>query len=243
MPKFQKRYPPRSGYYGPVAKRVNTYGPAAMQLAKDVAYLTTLVNSEPKWHVVQSANNFNWAGAVVDLSAISTGGSDDSFERSGQTVLPRFLTFRCHLNKSVSGVSDHTTVRMLVFRYWGEDSTAAAPIPPVAADIIRTPGTQYAPMSVLNRDNTGSRGDRQRRIEILRSEQITLDKVSLTSKDFHYNIEMNGTKVPKKEHIKFDSNATASAISGGIYVLFLSDVTTTTDMSYTVVSNLTFYDN
>ena len=98
-------------------------------------------------------------------------------------------------------------------------------------------------MSVLNRDNTGGRGDRQRRIEVLRSEQITFDKVGVTCKDFTYNLEMNGSKVQKKEHIKFESNAAASAISGGIYALFISDVTTSTDMSYTMTSNLTFYDN
>lgn len=237
--KYVKKYAKNN--YNPIARRVNVYGTAGMQLAKDVAYLATLINSEPKWHPVSASNNFSWSGGVVDLSAIPNG--DTSYNRDGQTVLPRFLSVKGSVKKATTGTASQSTYRMMIFRYWGEDSGASPPVAPSPADVLRTTGTQYAPYALLNRDNVGARGDRTRRIEVLRSECFTLDKVSQTFKDFSYNLEMNGTKVKNKEHIKFEGPATETPISGGIYILFITDDNNALDHSFYFTTNLTFHDN
>lgn len=242
-----KRYARKKSESG-FQKRKRVYGSAAKlgyndisAVAKQVAYLGTMINSEPMYHNVQSSNNINWLGGIVDLSNIPTG--DGPNQRTGTSVLPRFLNLKLQLVKGLSGTSDHSIMRALVFRYWGESSTAILPGVPQVNEILATTGTQFAATSVLNRDNTGARGDRERRIEILRNELVCFDKVSNTCQMYSYNIEMNGPSKQIKEHIKYDSTATASAISGGIYFLVISDVTTATDCAYKLTSNLTFYDN
>ena len=129
----------------------------------------------------------------------------------------------------------------MLFRYWGEPTDT--PTVPTAADLLVSTGTQFAPMSQLNDNNTGRRGDRERRIEVLRNEICTLDKVADTSLFFDWNIEVNGPSVQNKEHIKFNSLATATPVSGGFYLLFISDQSVSTDMAYYVSSRLVFYDN
>jgi len=114
---------------------------------------------------------------------------------------------------------------------------------PAVGNVIVTTGSAQAPLSHLNDDITGSRGDRQRRIEVLRSEMFTLDPVGKTSMDYSYNIEMNGPTVQRKQHMKFASSSTATAISGGLYFLIVSDSATAAEIAWTINSKVVFYDN
>lgn len=232
----QKKYP----LYKGISKRVNTYGPATMQLAKDVAYLGSIINSEPTNFEVKTSGNVGYNGVVIDLTAVPQG--DSAGTRHGNILLPRFISFRMHANKRISAsTADHITFRVMLFRSWVETAdTATVPAP---ADIMNIVGAAGAPMSHLNDNVTGARGDRQRRIEVLRSDFITLDAVGKTSKDYSYNIQMNGPNVQNKQHIKYLGAATATAISGGIYCYLCSDNATATEVAYYIDSRLTFYDN
>ena len=216
-------------------KRVKTYGKAGIQLYRDVQYLKGLVNSEPKYHLVQSANNFNWAGIMVSLSSIPSGtGFSD---RDGNSVLPRYLNINLNWG-CTNAASDPAVLRMILFRYWGEATGAGGSV--TVSEILSTVGTQFAPFSHLNDDNVGAKGDRQRRIEILNSELCVFDLTTTRQKAQTYNIVMNQGD-SNKEHIKFNTASTAEPVSGGLYIMFIGD--TITNSKYTLESKLTFYDN
>jgi len=151
--KGKRAYKPKNkSYYGPVAKRANVYGPAAMQLAKDVAYIASLVNSEPKYFTLEGTNNFTNNGIVLDLSLIPIG--DGNNNRDGNSVLPRYLSIRCSMAKAIPGSLNHNQCRVMIFRYWGIE-TDGTPVQPVAADVLATVGSQLSPLTHLNDNNTG----------------------------------------------------------------------------------------
>jgi len=214
--------------------RWSTYGAAGLQLARDVMYLKTLINSEPHNHYVQSANNFSWNGIIVSLSDVPAGDSDQ--ERTGTRVLPRFL----NVNWRATWAGQNTVVRVMLFRYWGEASSDGAPAVTVA-EVLRTSGTQFAPYTHLNDDNTGPRGDRDRRIEVLRSVLLNLDGVARQSEVCNWDVNVNGMAVNKKEHIDYTDMDTHQPISGGFYMLFIGNVAD--NASYHLESKLVFYDN
>jgi len=230
-----KRYPA-------VRKRYKVYAPAVSQLASDVMYLKGLINSEPKGHYVTDTNNFGYNGVVVSLSSIPSTGVQETYSRDGNRVLPRYLKLRCHINKQTAGTIVHNTVRYILFRWWGESPNVIGAAPAVA-DIISDVGTGYAPLSPLQNQITGSRGDRTRRIEVHRTGFVTLDQVGKTSLDLDINVELNGKSKKSKEHMEFYSDSTAPPTSGGFYLLLVGDNATGTDLSYTLYSHLTFYDN
>lgn len=215
--------------------RWSTYGAAGWQLAKDVMYLKTLINSEPHNHYVDSSNNFNWAGTVVSLSAVPVG--DTGEDRTGNRVLPRFAHLRMH----VQNAEQQNYVRVMLFRYWG-DATSAVPVV-TPAEVLRTVGTQFAPLSMLNEDNTGPRGDRARRIEVLKNVLLNLDSTQASSAVLDWDVEMNGMQVDKKEHMEWADavGQPTDPISGGLYLLFISN--SATNCAYQVASKLVFYDN
>lgn len=227
-------YQQRTKKRNPVKKRVRIYGKAGTQLYKDVMYLKGLINSEPKYHIVQSSNNFNYNGIIVSLSNIPSGGGVN--DRDGNSVLPRYLNINLVLG-ATNTASDPAVLRMLLFRYWGESTNVAGTV--TVAEILSTTGTVYAPYSHLNDDNVGAKGDRQRRIEILNSEFAVFDLVEKRQIAHTLNYVMNAGE--PKEHIKWNSSTTAEPVSGGLYMLFIGD--TITNSKYTIESKLTFYDN
>lgn len=227
-----KRYPA-------VRKRYRVYAPAVKQLASDVMYLKGLINSEPKFLTTQATNNIDFNGSVVSCCSIPQGDGESS--RDGNCVLPRYFHIRGNVIKAIGSGDNHTTIRIIIFWSWYDSSNGTGSA--TAAETLATTGNQYAPFSSLKPSNTGPRGDRARRIEVLRSDLVTLDQVSKTMYDFEYNIEMNGKGTFKKEHIEFVSSSTAEPNSGGIYVLFISGTATGTQLQYVMESKVTFYDN
>lgn len=221
-------------------KRYNVYYPAIKQLGKDVMYLKGLVNAEPKYHEVTNSNNFSYNGFVVALCNVPQG--DGNTSRDGNRILPRYLNVRFHINRNMTGTTyPHTTVRYVIFRWWGESSNAVG-VAPAAADILETVGSQFTPMSPLNNEITGSRGDRNRRIEVHRTGMITLDSVSKSSHDEEFNIKLNG-KNKIKEHIEYFDSTTNPPTSGGFFILFINDNATNVDAAFYLYSRLVFYDN
>jgi len=225
--------------YPAINKRARVYVPAVKQLASDVMYLKGLINSEPKNHYYSATGNFDWNGVILALNNVPQG--DTGTSRDGDRVLPKYQTIHAHINKDTAGRM-HTTIRYIIFRWWGESPNAVG-VAPVAADIIGALGTVYAPLSFLVGSITGSKGDRNRRIEIARTGTFTLDNVSKTSVDIKETIKLNGKDKQIKEHMEFYDGTTAPPVSGGFFMLFVQDSVTAADVSYTLDSHLVFYDN
>lgn len=217
-------------------KRWNVYMPAIKQLGNDVMYMKGLINSEPQAFVVQRQQFFSYNGFVESLCNIPTG--DQYGNRTGNRILPRYISINLHIRKTTAG-SAHNTIRFMILRSWIDNANAVGSL--VASEVLQTTGSLFAPVSHLNDDITGPRGDRNRRIEVLRSKQITFDAINYNAYNKQFNIELNGGQ--KKEHIEFVDSSTNQPNSGGIYLLFISDVINTTDVQYTFESKLTYYDN
>lgn len=217
-----------------VRSRWQVYGGAASQLAKDVLYLKSLINSEPHNHYVQDANNFNWLGAVVSLSDVPQGDTDN--DRTGNRVLPRYL----NMNLSITSGEGNAYVRVILFRYWGEATSATPSVTP--SEVLRDVGSQFSPLTHLDDNNTGPKGDRTRRIEVLRSVLLNLDQIEKRSECLMWDVEVNGMNVQRKEHCEFSDNGLATQpISGGFYVLFIGN--SATNSAYRLESKMVFYDN
>jgi len=243
---YPRKYVKRASKYNAVAKRAKVYGPAAVQLVKDVAYLGSLINSEPKYHITTLSDNINFNGLMTSLSSIPQG--DGTENRDGNSVLPRYLNAKFRIKKAVSlpvsSTLDSCTVRVIFFRWYG--NSAQSSTPPTPSEVLNQVGTTLAPYSFLDDDITGSRGDRQRRIEILKSDMFTLDTVTLTHKDYDINFQMNGPQVKNKQHLKFLNSGTGPGISGAVYLLVISSndpASSPTDLAINGQFKLVFYDN
>lgn len=232
--------PARRQYYKKKQQpgRIQIYGQAGKQLYKDVLYLKTLINSELNYFPLTSSNNIDSTGQVVSCCNIVQG--DQNYQRDGVSVLPRFFNMNLHVNKKITaaGTIDHETVRVILFRYWGEATSAAPSV--TVAEVL----TSADPLSFLQEDNTGRKGDRERRIEVLKSKLFTLDSVADTSRTWKWAINMNGPQVKNKQHIKFRSSTTEDPISGGIYFLIVTDNSSGANKSaFNFKSRLYYYDN
>ena len=218
--------------------RVQIYGQAGKQLYKDVMYLKSLVNAEMHYHLDNFSGNIDTTGTVISLNDVPQG--DDDNNRTGTSILPRWQGINFHVNKKITatGTVDHETIRVILFRYWGESSDALPSVIP--GDVLAV----VDPLSFLSQNNTGSKGDRERRIEVHKSKLFTLDSVADTSRTYKWNVQINGVNNKPKEHIKYLSEVTGEPLSGGFYLLFISDNGTGANKaSYTIRSKLNFYDN
>lgn len=234
VPYVRKRVYYKRKRPGPPASRWSIYGRAGGQLWKDVLYLKSLVNTEPHRKFVQSANNFNYNGIIVSLSTIASGTGAD--QRNGQRCLPRYI----NVNWEVTAGDANQKIRVMLFRYWGEATSDATPSVTVG-EVLRGTGDQFAPLSHLNEDNVGSKGDRLRRIEVLRSQLYSVDQIAVRSVADSWDVEVNGMNVQRKDHIEWPGSATTEPVSGGFYMLFISG--SVVNSSYGLESKLTFYDN
>lgn len=235
---YKKNYRRNGNGYHPIAKRVNTYGRAGYQLYKDVSYLATLINSEMHSFQLATSNNIDSVGRTESMNIIPQGNGEN--ERTGNSVLPRYQSINIHVNKAIAGPA-HETFRVILFRYWGE-ATSAAPVVTVG-EILDSFGA-IGPLNFLNEDNTGKRGDRERRIEIHKSKLFTLDQVADTSRTWKWNIEVNGMNKKVKDHVKFRSDVLESPVSGGFFLLFISDnATGSNKASFGIQCKINYHDN
>lgn len=230
--KYVRKYPVTTAK----RSRWSTYGAAGMQLARDVMYLKTLINSEPHNWYVNAGNNYNYNGAIVSLSNVTVGNSEQ--DRTGNRVLPRYLNVKWYVTTG----SVNNLARVMLIRYWGEATSAAPGV--TVAEVMRTTalGTVQAPLAHLNEDNTGPKGDRARRVEVLRSELVTLDnEVERRMYSGEWDVQVNGMNVQRKEHIEWRSSTTEEPVSGGFYMIFIG--ASATNDAYQLESKMTFYDN
>lgn len=234
MPYVKRKYPVRKRRYTkPAPSRWSIYGSAGKQLAKDVLYLKTLINSEPHRYETFGTNNFNWTGLIFSLCDVPQGDQDT--QRTGNRILPRYL----NVSWQVVGAEANSVVRILLFRYWGETTSAAPAVIP--NEILENIGTTYAPLSHLNDDNVGPKGDRQRRIEVHRSLLLNIDRTERSAEVGNWDVEVNGMNTQRKEHMEWRGVPTEQPISGGFYLMVIGD--SVANGSFKFDSKLVFYDN
>ena len=206
-------------------------------LTKKVNYLSSVVNSELKYHESVYVYSIDGAGTILPFNNIVQG--DSQVNRTGNTVLPKWLTLHMALRHNDATTEESEVIRIIVFRYWGEGTDAAPNV--TVGDILDIAN----PLSFLNDNNTGSRGDRERRIQIHKSYLLALNKSDKALRTFKLNIAVNKPSNKRKEHMKFRSSATEDAISGGFYVLVIGEnlVGAVEKNSIDVRGKLNFYDN
>lgn len=228
--------------YPAARKRYRVYAPAVRQLASDVMYLKGLVNAEPKNHFFLANNNVDYTGAMLSTCEVPQG--DGSGNRDGNRILPRYynLNGRIWLGSGFTGVA--VGVRVVVFKWWGESPNAVG-VAPVPSDILESAliSTQNACDAFLDPAITGSKRDRNRRVEVLRNFYKSLSVNGDPCLDIHEVIEMNGKGKTNKEHMEFYTTTTNPPTSGGIFVLIITSSATATDVGYHIKSKLTYYDN
>lgn len=220
-------------------QRFNNYKRGGKQLYKDVMYLKTLINSEPHTFTVAGSDNFTSTGAVHSLNRVPAGDGDHA--RTGTSMLPRYQQVNICIKKPATndaGTITHECCRLILFRYWGESSSAAPSVAP--SEILDS----LSPLSFLNDDNTGSKGDRERRIEILKSKVFNLNTNNKSQQNYKFNIQVNGPNQQEKQHIKYRASTTEDPISGGFYLLLISDNSSGTLLSaLDYNAKLVYYDN
>lgn len=227
--------PKRKTKENPYKKRVRVYGGAGRLLAKDLMYLKTVINSEMHHFTQPLTRDLDDVGTVEPLNIIAQG--DGVINRTGTSILPRFQSINFYITKNLAG-PNHEAFRVIVFRYWGEASSV---IPSVSvSEVLQDVNC----LSFLNDDNTGSKGDRERRIEVHKSVLFTLDNVATTSRTFKWNITVNGLAKNIKDHIKYRSSNEEQPISGGFYMLIISDNSSFANKSeINLNAKINFYDN
>lgn len=194
----------------------------ALQLAqkavKGVWYLKGLVNSELKFHDYTASANFDFNGAMYNITSIA-GGSGEN-QRNGNSIFVRYITLRGIIAANTSVA--YNTCRMIVFI--DKDSSGAVP---TAADLLATTGTGYAPIAPLNDDN-------RKRYKVLTSKTM-----SLSPSD--YNLPFK-SYIPIRHHVRYNSPTFNDYDKGQIYVLFISDQNTAVPL-FTLYSRVAYHDN
>lgn len=225
MVKYQNRRK-RSGKYSGM-NRLRNYKRGGVQLARDVMYIKSVINSELHIHRVSFTNQtLPSAGGIVALSTIAQGDTNPT--RSGQSILPKYLNARFCLNNANAGVED--TVRV-IFLMWKANS-----IPVIASVLENTsPWSHYADK------NTGS-NSRDRNMLILSDKTYTI--INGTEKqciNLKLDMPMNKVGVASPIHIKYDGPTTTSP-HNGIYMAYVG----THAVTYSLLNgevNFKFYDN
>lgn len=212
---------------GPVQKRVHVYGRAGKQLYKDVMYLKTLVNSELHYDYSSYNTTVDSTGSVYHLSAIAQG--DTNAQRSGNTVLPRYLQLQVMLYQNAA---DFDTIRMMVFR-WKDNST------PTIANVVEDSSNPiYSP---LNDNISGNQRDRQ--IDVIKNKVFLVGPDASNNGAILYKktIDLNPPNKQVKDHIKFDDTSTTAPV-GGIYMILIGTQAVNT-CEFRGMHKLSFHDN
>lgn len=208
--------------------RVQIYGRAGKQLYKDVMYIKSLVNSELHYDYSSYNTTVDSTGSVYHLTAIAQG--DSIAQRSGNSVLPRYLQIQFTLHNSEGNLFD--TVRMMVFR-WKDDST------PTIANVLEDASNPiYSP---LNDNISGNVRDRQ--IDVIKNKVFLTGGESPSNGGIYYKkiFDLNPPSKQIKDHVKFDDTSTTAPV-GGIYMFMIGTQAVNTT-SFRGMHKLSFHDN
>lgn len=180
-------------------KRGRIYGKAGYQLAKDVMYLKSVINSELHYYVhTISSLSVSSTGGIVHLTPIGVG--DTAILRTGDSILPKYLNVKFNIHNANAGQRD--TCRVIFFM-WKEMTT------PSITDILHS-ASPYAHYAV---NSTGVRRDRL--INVLYDKTFTV--VNGTAKEnvsAKCDLQMNRPGVKQPVHIKYAGTGTTNEMNG-----------------------------
>lgn len=194
----------------------------AMQIASKalsgVNYIRGLVNSELKFHDVESSTTFSNSGAMINLTEIA-GGSGDA-QRNGNSIFVRYITLRGIMAANTN--ASYNTCRMIVFI--DKDTSGTTP---TASDVLATTTTGFVPIAPLNDTNRA------------RYKVLTSKLVLLSPSDYN---EPFKSYMNIRHHVRYNSATATDTDKGQIYCLFVSDQDTLTPL-YTLHSRVAYHDN
>lgn len=207
--------------------RFKTYGRAGAQLYKDVMYLKGIINAEVKNHYVDINQNVISSGVVHQLSNISQG--DDSGDRDGAKIFPRWLQVRGTLSNS----TNDDTIRMIIFR-WAENTT-----PSVGAVLEGTPH----PHSYYDEDITGNKQDRT--LHVLYDQRFNFKSGTESARqEVTIQIDINPPTQNRKVHIEYPASATSLPCMNKICMLLIGINAGGAGEGFSIIkTKLSFYDN
>jgi len=189
----------------------------AERTAKGLMAIKKLINIETKFVDLNgSANTFDSAGALVYASGITQG--TDISQRVGDSIRMQRVSFSAWVRGGTSFVK--TNARVLLVR-----DLENAGVIPVPSDILSGLSSTQSPMVPYNYINTRTR------FSILFDEMLTLNSNGDASGVISYSESHAG-------HIRYrgTTNGIASAAQGSLFLLFVSNETTTLlpDVTYTL---------
>lgn len=201
------------------AKTHQSEAKKALALAKKVA---RIVNTEYKYDLTASNINPDWTGTIINLCNPSQGLLTTN--RVGASIKPMKLSGK--LAMYINSLSDHTHVRVILFRGKNEGG-AATPYTPT--DILdNTTGGQFflAPKNPDNIYNT----------KFIYDKTYTLSSQGRQSLVLKYDFKLFG-------HIKFTQGGVGATIeNGGIYMLVVTNEPTNTP-NFVSTLRVTYVDN
>lgn len=187
-------------------------------IAKQVAALKGIINSEKKYHDEAEASAVSTSGELQGLHNIAQG--DQNYQRNGNSFLCKSIQVKGHITWNATGTTQ-------VVKLWlVQDNQQIADTEPVFGDIFET-STFNDVNATLEKKNIG-------RFKILWSQMYTqnqqIDQVQVN----HY-LSMN-------HHIRYNGNAAADIQKGGLYLVKVSNQPTNTP-TVSAATRLSFYDN
>lgn len=202
-------------------------------VSNDIKYLKTLVNSEYHHYEFNIGfSSISTSGTVASICDVGVG--DLNNERTGSSILPRYLKF-----KGVLKQVNTAPCRMIIFRW--KDNTS-----PTVGDVLHVIATSNAPYSFLNENVIGNVKDRK--IVILYDRLFTPMSNSGTSssgyRSLDINISMNSMRSNYKWHTKYINNDSSDVpIMNGLYMLAVSNTTVASAVTLDGIVRLSFIDN
>lgn len=205
------------------AKRVYKGGKSAIALAKAAykgfKYIKGLVNAEKKYYDKIINLTPNWNGAIVHLSDIAQGDSNNA--RNGNSILLRSIYL--DLSISIGGGATNSQVRIALIM-----DTMQTGTPPLVNDIYEYVGSVNNVNSPLNIDKAG-------RYKVLKDMRCSLNNVGLST-----TFRRSYKKL--YHHVKFTGASGADEYKNNLWLVVLTNESTATP-TVTGVTRLGFYDN
>lgn len=206
--------------YAGARKRYRVYKPAAMQLYRDVKYLKDVINIEYKAHDTSIASTPGTGGDIINMCLITQG--DDFSERVGRSIKMHSLKLR--MVNTVGGATS-ATYRLILFKTRQNQASA-----PAVSEVLRTTPYVYSPYLKYSSN--------QESFTILWDQTFQFD--ALNKGVAHLEKEF-----PLGTHCKFNgtSNTEASCGVGAVYLMLVSNATSTNEPSLDGIARLVYTDD
>lgn len=201
-------------------KRTSRRGKTFRKTVAKIARRVVKSQSEHKYFDFSSATGFDYGGSVLDISAVTQGGSTD-VTRSGDELRATSL-----LVNMLITVADATNLCRIICFKWKQDSGLATP---GVGDILNTIGSTSAPLSPYVHDQRGNftvMYDKTWNLVLNTSRESVVRKVKI--------------KMGKKGKINFNGGGTTGR--GKFYLLFISDSAAVPNPSFRLITRLNFID-